>query len=289
MRRTVLCASLIGIVLATATVAAQSRDQREVRAVVDRLISSLNSVEPAVAYRFMGDLAATAGPFYPPFMSRAESSATIKASLEQMLTELASRSLDATSPIHVRVERKAAWTNFTWRAALSFKDGARHTLEGRTSLVFRKNKKKWQIVHMHSSLPAARPVSQAALQAEGKKISQMERNAWEAVEQNKLDLLANYLATDVSLFGERQAYRTRGKAEALRALQTAAARRELRSWQMLDPQLQLQGNTAVLTYYFSESGVAFGEDFQTNGKKTVVFVKQDGTWRVIHEHRSENR
>ena len=45
----------------------------------------------------------------------------------------------------------------------------------------------------------------------------------------------------------------------------------------------------MLTYYFTESGFAGGKEFKRSGKASVVFIKEDGAWRAIHEHRSANQ
>lgn len=58
---------------------------------------------------------------------------------------------------------------------------------------------------------------------------------------------------------------------------------------MLDPQVQVFGDTALLTYYYSESGVSNGKEFSSNGKASIVFVSQDGKWKAMHEHLSANR
>ncbi len=64
-----------------------------------------------------------------------------------------------------------------------------------------------------------------------------------------------------------------GKADLVRGLAVDMESTELRSYQMLEPQVRILGDTALLTYYFTEEGSSAG----------------DGTWRALQEHRSTNR
>ena len=289
MRRIVSWGVLASLLLVTVAAMAQSRDEVAVRSVIDRLIRSFNSVEPNAANKFLADLAPAAGPFYTPFSQKEASASEIQASLNQIRSRLASRGVRATSPVSVRIDRRMAWVNFTWNAQMTFKDATRHTMDGRATIVLSKERRDWKIVHYHSSIPTSMPVSQAAVESAKKEILQVERAAWEAIEGSQPESLQGYFAEDVSIFGENQAYRTRGRTEALRALRTMLEQVDLRSWQILDPQVQLAGDTAVLTYYYTESGFAEGKEFKRSGKASVVFIKEDGAWRAIHEHRSANQ
>jgi ketosteroid isomerase-like protein len=101
--------------------------------------------------------------------------------------------------------------------------------------------------------------------------------------------LANYFADDASIFDQSQAYRLRGKADILREIGAWFQSSELRAYQMLDPQVQIFGPTALLAYYFTETGVTGGKEFSNAGKISTLFVKQDRVWRAVHEHISVNR
>ena len=80
-----------------------------------------------------------------------------------------------------------------------------------------------------------------------------------------------------------------GKANLVRGLAVDMESTELRSYQMLEPQVRVLGDTALLTYYFTEEGFSTGKEFSNAGKISVVFVRRDGTWRALQEHRSTNR
>jgi len=98
--------------------------------------------------------------------------------------------------------------------------------------------------------------------------------------------LGDYFTDDASYFDETQAYRVRGKADILRALHDELRQVTVPSYQMLDPQVQVVGNTALVSYYFTELGLTDGKEFSSAGRISTVFVKQDGGWRALDEHRS---
>lgn len=267
----------------------QSRDEQAIRALIDRAIQADSSMEEKVAKQVLGDYSASAGPFFPPFVASVASVADVERLTGQALADLNARKVSATSPITVRVDKNLAWAALSWRAEITFKDGMRCSFDGRSTVTFVREGKNWKFAHWHDSLPAQLPLSGSALQAEADAVLQVERNAWEAARNKQLDALADYFAEDASVFGAGQAYRLKGKGDIMRDMEAWIKQTDLRSYQLLDPEVKVLGDTALLTYYFTESGVRDGKDFSNAGKISMVFVKQGGKWRVLHEHESVNR
>jgi ketosteroid isomerase-like protein len=267
---------------------AQSKEERAVRALIDRLVAAHNSIDPAIVRQVMAEHGPAAGPFFPPFAPRVDSVAELETQALQLLSILGSRSFATTSPVTVHVDRKNAWSSFTWHAELTFKDGTRRTYEGRSTWVFAQDGKNWKLKHWHSSLPATPPLTAAALKTTEESILAGERAAWEARKSGQTSALENYFAENASYFDDSQAYRVRGKQEVLRGWAGLATETRLRSWHMLDPRVQVLGDTALLTYYFTESGIAAGKEFNKAGKISVIFVRENGSWRALHYHRSVN-
>jgi len=279
---------LVTLLVVAPPLSAQSRDERAVRELIDRLVQADNSVEEQVAKQWLAEHASAAGPFYPAFSPSLATVAEVETALNELLANLTARRFTVTSPITVRLDRNTAWANFTWSVEYTFKDGTQRALEGRSTLVFTRERKRWKFAHWHNSQAVPLAPTAAAVAAEEGKILPLERAAWEALRNKQPTALADYFADDVSYFDERQAYRVRGKQELLRGLEAMLTQRELHSWQILDPQIEILGNTAILTYYFTEQGVAAGIEFSTAGKMSVVFFNQEGTWRARHVHRSVN-
>ena len=275
------------LIFSAAPLMGQSRDERAVHALIDRLVQSNNSVDENVARQPLADLDASAGPFFPPFTESA-GAAGLEPMLTQMLSQLSSRSFAISGPLAVHVDKNLGWAAFQWHAELNFKDGTHHALDGRTTAVFSRDGKTWKVTHWHSSMPGSIPLTKAALDAEAKQIIQSERDAWEAIKNKQTDKLADYYADDASIFTSDQAYRISGKDQVVGNLKSWLASSDLRAYQMLDPQVQVFGNTALLSYYFTYSGVTGGKDFSESGRFTAVFVKRGGKWLCVHEHESTN-
>lgn len=282
---------LVVIVLAGAArpVEAQSREERDVRAVLDRVLQTFNSVDEKVAKAALAEFSASASPMFPPFISSLGSPSELDRQMSQMLSQLSARKFQVTSGPNVQVDRNLGIATFTWHSEMTMKDGSRNTADGRATVAFRKEGKNWKVTHFHSSLPARMPPSASLLKEEGQAVINTERAAWEAVKNKDLNALSDYFAENASMFSEGQAYRISGRAELQRGLETWVNQTELRSYQMLDPQVDVVGDTALLTYYFTESGVRGGKDYTRAGKVSLVFVKQGGKWRALHEHVSANR
>ncbi len=268
---------------------AQSRDEREVRVLIDQSIQAANSMDPKLMQQNLANHSPSGGPFYHPFVASLASLAELQAMVTQTMPQLSAHSYAVTSPITLRVDKNLAWAAFTWHGEVTFKDGGRRSFDGRSTLAFAREGKNWKITHWHSSIPAPFPLAKSAMDAEAQKIIAIERGAWEAVKNKQTAALADYFADDVTILAEGSAYRLSGKENVLRSVTAFAESADRRSYQILEPQVALLGDTALLTYYFTESGVRDGKEFSYAGKSTKLFVKRDGVWRLLHEHFSLNR
>ena len=272
-----------------ATAQAQSREEREVRALLDRAIAAGNSTDEKVLQQNLAEHSRAGGPFFPPFATALAGFPDVQAMVKQSLGQVTKRSYAPTGAITVRVDKNLAWATYPWRASISFKDGTQRSYEGRATITFVREGKAWKFAHWHSSLVAPAPLTVAARDAEAQRIIETERAAWEAIKNKQPPALADYFTEDASIFMDSSAYRMSGKTNLLGGLTAYIENTETRSYQMLEPQVQLLGDTALLTYYFTHTGTSSGKDFSTAGKISVVFVKQGGAWRALHEHLSVNR
>ncbi len=266
---------------------AQSKEEQAIRALIDRNIQAYNSMDPKVVMDSLADVAG--GPFYPPFAQSAATPAELEPLMTRILAAASSRSMTVTGPIQIKAEKNLGWANYTWHVDVTFRDGTTRSYDGRTTAAFALQGKAWKFVHWHSSLAAPFPKSSKELEAEGQAIIQIERDAWEAYKSKNIAAMQDYYAEGATAFSDDQAYRIKGKADILSAKEASMKQGDLLSYQMLDPQVQVLGDTAVLTYYFTESSMDGGKPSNHAGKITMVFVKQDGKWRALHEHVAANR
>jgi ketosteroid isomerase-like protein len=54
----------------------------------------------------------------------------------------------------------------------------------------------------------------------------------------------------------------------------------------LQPRVQMNGDTAVVTYHFLETGGEGQRAYAYEGKQTDVFTKKQGKWVLVHFHSS---
>ena len=112
---------------------------------------------------------------------------------------------------------------------------------------------------------------------------------WAAVEAGDVDAYLEHVHPDYTLFGEGDLFRQDGKALERASYTDYLGRvRDVKTF-MHQPEVTVRGDTAWITYYWSDSGYYSqgpkdGERFTSQGKSTRIFVKEDGRWLCIHGH-----
>ncbi|MEP3889070.1 MAG: nuclear transport factor 2 family protein [Hellea sp.] len=109
---------------------------------------------------------------------------------------------------------------------------------------------------------------------------------WAAVEAGDVDGYIDYIHPNYSLFGESDLYLQSGKALERASYTDYLGRyKNIRTF-MHQPEVTVRGDTAWITYYWSDSGISKkdGARFTSKGKSTRIFVKENGKWLCIHGH-----
>lgn len=114
--------------------------------------------------------------------------------------------------------------------------------------------------------------------------------AWfEAWQRKDKTFAADYLADDATYFGSMSPYLdVDPKVNFLPKFEMYAEMFIIQDFQMYNPRVQVYGDVAVLTYNNAVSMTMGGQPMNYTGKVTSVYVKQGGTWRVVHGHESMN-
>lgn len=112
---------------------------------------------------------------------------------------------------------------------------------------------------------------------------------WSAVEAGDVDRYMSHIHPDYTLFGEGDIYRQDGKALERASYADYLGRVDNVRTFMHQPKVTLRGDTAWITYYWSDSGyyttgANAEERFTSGGKSTRIFVRQNGRWLCIHSH-----
>lgn len=278
---------LLVVTLLPGTLLAQGKNERAVRAIINDLVRGGNSVDPAVVKGALRHFSPGVAALYSPFGKL--SVAQLPSEIDKELSNLSARKFTA-KPYTVYMDGRIAWTTFDWTAESTAKDGSRQALAGRSTLTFAKEGKTWRIKHLHNSLPTSPPANKAARQAEAEAVIATERAIWDTMTSRQPEHLGQYLTDDVSYFDDNLPYRVEGKQAFVQSAEDWLARAEMRSHLILNPSVQVFGESALLTYHYRSSGTSAGEAFAKSGKASVIFVKgAGGAWEARHYHLSGNR
>ena len=110
---------------------------------------------------------------------------------------------------------------------------------------------------------------------------------WKAIETDNLPDYLKYIQEDYTLFGEGDAYLHKGKdKEAIDIGDFIRRAKGVRTF-MHQPEVIVRGDTAWITYYWSDAGTIRGKRYTSRGKSTRIFVKEAGKWLCIHSHFTE--
>ena len=116
-----------------------------------------------------------------------------------------------------------------------------------------------------------------------------EKASFEAWQRKDKNFFTQFMADDATYFGPMNPYlETDPKENFLPKFEQYAERFKMLDWQMYNPRVQVYGDTAVLAYNVNATIDLGGRPMQYTGKVSQVYVKQGGTWRVVHGHESIN-
>ena len=107
---------------------------------------------------------------------------------------------------------------------------------------------------------------------------------WGAIEKGDIDRYASYVHKDFTQFGEYDSVLRSGKVAEIKGIKDWIDSSSPIHTEMHEPKVTINGNTAFITYYWSDSGSTNGKPFATRGKSTRIFVKENNKWLCIHGH-----
>ena len=107
---------------------------------------------------------------------------------------------------------------------------------------------------------------------------------WAAIEQGDVARYATYVHPDFTSFGENDTYLTESKEAEVRNYRAYLQRATGVHTDMHQPVITVRGDTAWITYYWTDSGTIEGKRFTSRGKSTRIFVREGGRWLCIHGH-----
>ena len=116
-----------------------------------------------------------------------------------------------------------------------------------------------------------------------------EKASVEAWQRKDKAFWADYLTEDATFFGAESPYlEIEPKVNFLPKFDQYAEQFKILDAAMYNPRVQVYGDVAILTYNNSVTTNFGGQVMNYTGKVSSVYVKQGGTWRVVHVHESQN-
>ena len=116
-----------------------------------------------------------------------------------------------------------------------------------------------------------------------------ERASFVAWQKKDRAFMEDYLADDATYFGPASPYRyTEPKVNFLPRFEKYADAHKILDFSILNPMVQVYGDTAILTYNEEVTAEDDGKVSSYTGKATTVYVREKGRWRAVHGHESLN-
>ena len=107
---------------------------------------------------------------------------------------------------------------------------------------------------------------------------------WDALEHNDIERYASYIHPNFTSFGEEDTYLNSGKEYEVRNYTNYLKHAKNLHTDMHQPEVNVRGDVAWITYYWTESADVDGKHVSSRGKSTRIFVKENGKWLCIHGH-----
>ena len=107
---------------------------------------------------------------------------------------------------------------------------------------------------------------------------------WKAIEDEDINAYQQYVHPEFTQFGEYDSTLRVGKEAELKGIKGWIDESDNIHTEMIDPKVTINGNTAWITYYWSDNGITDTIPFATRGKSTRIFVKENEKWLCIHGH-----
>jgi ketosteroid isomerase-like protein len=128
-----------------------------------------------------------------------------------------------------------------------------------------------------------------AQQAIATQIIAREKASAEAWQKKDKAFFMDFYTDDATYFGPMSPYlESNPKENFLPKLDKMFEMFKMEEFQMYNPRVQVYGDTAILTYNSFVMANFAGQPMNYTGKMTVIYVKQNGIWKVAHGHESMN-
>ncbi len=131
--------------------------------------------------------------------------------------------------------------------------------------------------------------AEASTQSTANQIIALEKSSVDAWKRKDKAFFAELFADDATYFGPDNPYlETDPKVNFLPKFEQMAEMVKFTDVQMYNPRVQVYGDAAILTYNSNVMATFAGQPMNYTARMTSVYVKQGGSWRLVHGHESMN-
>lgn len=193
---------------------------------------------------------------------------------------------------------KAAVLSYNYRSTLTLpaKAPSNQTLWNTTEVYFRRDN-QWKIVHTHWSfvnhklpedLEVPVPVELAPQEYEGVlgEVMALEAAAMERWRKGDPVGFLELYAPEITYFDTGTPQRINGLEDMRAEMMQRAGKIHFDVMEFIDPQVQVEGDVAVLTYRFFDTHLKPDGSISNRvpWNCSEVYARLDGQWRIIHNH-----
>ena len=125
-------------------------------------------------------------------------------------------------------------------------------------------------------------------------MTEIEREVWHTVQalnrawtEGRVEELRDYFHKDMVAVTPTERERLVGRDECLASWRGFVASVTIESWNDHEPQVQVYGATAVVTYYYELRCRTGGEVLHLAGRDMMVLVREAARWWVVADQFSE--
>ena len=93
--------------------------------------------------------------------------------------------------------------------------------------------------------------------------------------------LSEFFHSDMVAITATDRDRVEGRESCVAAWVGFVQATKIRRWVELDPQIQVYGDAAVVSYYFDMEYEMGGQTVKTSGRDMFFFIKEDGQWWAV--------
>ena len=122
------------------------------------------------------------------------------------------------------------------------------------------------------------------MEGEKQQVLLLEEKQVSAFNQGDIDTILTFFDSDLTGFSSTQHMRLASLAELRKTFEYYLSKAPEVAYTISDPCVKLYGDTAVLTFYWSVHLKDGKAKKPIEGRGTHVYVKQDGGWKIVHEH-----